>query len=203
MMRDWSAILSRCGVRSETADAWGPVFADTIKDDTFSSPADLPDFLGQILVESAMLEKMEENLNYSAERLCAVWPGRFPTVEVALPYIHNPEALANRVYGGRMGNVDPGDGWRYRGRGILQVTGRRNYQLVGTIIGQDLEDLPELLEQPHFALAAAIAWWEKKVPDAFLGDVSRITTIVNGGANGIQDRERLTSLARVALGSTA
>lgn len=198
-MRDWSTILSRCGVRPGTAEAWGQVFADTIKADTFSSAADLPDFLGQILVESAMLEKMEENLNYSAARIVQVWPGRFPTLDAALPYQHDPEKLANKVYGARMGNVNLGDGWRYRARSPVGITGRNNYTWLGDLMGQDLVDLPELLSQPHYSLEATIHWWEDRIQDSMLGDTAMVTYRVNGGHTGLDDRERLTDLARRVL----
>ena len=73
------------------------------------------------------MQPLQENLNYSMNRLVQVWPKRFPTLASAKPYANNPEALANKVYGGRMGNVKPGDGWQYRGRGLVQITGRANY----------------------------------------------------------------------------
>ena len=91
-------------------------------------------------------------MNYSAERLCQVWPTRFPALADARPYARNPEALANCVYGGRMGNTAPGDGWRYRARTPIGLTGKDNYGHVGVLMGQDLVNSPELLEQPHFAL---------------------------------------------------
>lgn len=79
----------------------------------------------------ARFAPVEENLNYSAKRLTQVWPSRFPSIAVAQPYANNPEKLANKVYGGRMGNTEPDDGWRYRGRGFVQVTGKDNYAKYG------------------------------------------------------------------------
>ena len=197
---DWYAILIACQVRPIVAANWAQVFADVIQPDSFSAgDAEIDDFLGQVLHESAGLTRLSENLNYSAERLCAVWPKRFPTIADARPYANNPEALANKVYGGRMGNTDIGDGWRYRGRGILQVTGKANYQFVGDLVGQDMVDLPELMEQPHYALEACIAWWENKIPDSVLKDPERVTEIVNGGHMGLKDRIDLTALATKAL----
>jgi putative chitinase len=190
---EWAELLSSCGVRADTAATWAPIFADSIADDTFSAGnADLVPFLAQMLVETQMLEKLSENLNYSAERLMAVWPHRFPTMDDARPYARNPEALANKVYGGRMGNDQPGDGWSYRGRGIPMVTGKDGYAWLGGLMGQDLVSNPELLEQPHFALEGGIHWWEKRIPDAVLGDTEKVTQIVNGGQIGEADRERLT-----------
>lgn len=198
---EWSAILARCGVRTETASRWAPVFADVIGDDTFSADdRDIPEFLGQILHESGLLEITEENLNYKrAERICAVWPRRFPDVDDAEPYVRNPPALANKVYSGRLGNKDPGDGFKYRGRGLLQCTGRDCYAEVGRILGVDLVGQPDLLAQPETALRSAIAWWEGHIPDAVLGNVQRQTKIVNGGQIGLADRVMLTQLARQAV----
>ena len=98
-----------------------------------------------------------------------------------------------------MGNTQPGDGWRYRGRGPIQLTGRANYAFVGDLMGQDLVDLPELMEQPRYALEATIAWWERRIPDSMLGDPERVTQRVNGGLIGLADREELTEAAHKAL----
>lgn len=186
------------------AVAWGMVFADVVKPGSFSAgDADIQDFLGQVLHESSKLTRFEENLNYSAARLCAVWPKRFPTLTAAQPCAGNPEALANQVYGGRLGNTEPGDGWAFRGRGPIQLTGRANYAFVGDLIGQDLIDLPDLMTQPHYALEATIGWWENKIPDSMLGDPERITQRVNGGLIGLADRETLTALAETALTKTS
>lgn len=92
------------------------------------TPARVAHFLAQVGVESGGLARVEENLSYSAERLMTVWPSRFKTLAAAQAYARNPEALANKVYGGRMGSTQPGDGWRYRGRGLKQLTGRNNYK---------------------------------------------------------------------------
>lgn len=198
--QEWNRILIRCGVKPTIAASWSVVFADTIRPDSFSQgDAELDDFLGQILHESHGLSQFCENLNYTAERLCQVWPGRFPTLAAARPYARNPEALANRVYGGRMGNTQPGDGWRFRGRAPIQITGRDNYALVGELMGQDLTVMPELLEQPRFALEACALWWEDRIPDRLLGDPEKVTQRVNGGLIGLADRVHLTGLAGEAI----
>jgi putative chitinase len=196
---EWNTILVQCGVKPTVAATWAQVFADTIRDSTFSSEKDLPNFLGQILHESAGLTRLVECMDYSAERLVQVWPARFPTLDDARPYAHNPEALANRVYGGRMGNTEPGDGWRFRGRTPLQITGRANYIVIGDLVGQDLTVSPQLLEQPHYALEACIAWWEDRIPDSILGDHEKVTERVNGGLIGLAAREELTEAAQRAL----
>ena len=92
--------------------------------------------LAAILAEAAhetgeKMQPVSENLNYSAQRLTQVWPKRFPTIASAKPYANNPQRLANKVYGGRLGNVDPNDGWLFRGRGLAQITGRENYARFG------------------------------------------------------------------------
>jgi len=196
----WRSILAACGVAPATAKKWGPVFADEIRETTFSKgDADIADWLPQILHESAGLERMEENLNYSAVRLVQVWPSRFPTVSAAVPFANNPKALANNVYGGRLGNTHADDGWTYRGRSPIQITGRANYQRVGDLMGQDLGGIPDLLCQPRFALDACIAWWEDKIPDSMLGETTSIRRRVNGGVIGLADVQRLTAAVRGAL----
>lgn len=198
--KDWARILRACNVNPATSELWGEIFADEITDKTFSAgDADLADFLPTILVESMHLERMEENLNYSAERIVEVWPSRFPSVNDARPYARNPEALANKIYGGRIGNLAPGDGWRYRGRSPIQITGRANYERVGDLMGQNLVGIPDLLSQPRFALEACIAWWEDKIPDAMLGETTSIRKRVNGGTLGLAEVKALAVLVRKAL----
>lgn len=198
----WNRTLVGCNVKPAVAAAWSVVFAEVVKPNSFSSGvAEIDDFLGQVLHESAGLTRFTEGLSYSAERLCVIWPSRFPTLASAKPYAHNPEKLANKVYGSRMGNGNEasGDGFRFRGRGPIQLTGFDNYLFVGDLIGQDLTGLPELMEQPRFALEATIAWWEDRIPDSMLGDAERVTKRVNGGLIGLADREELTHLAGLAL----
>lgn len=203
MARDsnqWLEVLLRCHVKAAVATVWATVFARVVGDDTFSlGDEELDDFLGQILHESDGLTVFAENLNYSAERLCQVWPARFPTLASAQPFARNPEALANKVYGGRMGNTEPGDGWRYRGRTPIQLTGRDNYAYVGDLMGLDLVGSPELLDSYDLALQAAIHWWEDRIPDEMIGDPERVTRRVNGGLVGLADREQRTQWAHEAL----
>jgi putative chitinase len=197
---EWNEILNRCCVKPVTAAIWSEIFAACIRDDTFSKgDEELDCFLGQILEESAMLEHLEENLNYSAPRLMQVWPSRFPTLERAQACAHNPEALANQVYAKRLGNDERGDGWKYRGRGLVQVTGKSNYAAVCRATGIDCLNDPDLLAQPLYALQSAIAWWEGNSPDDVMGNVRKVTRLVNGGETGLAERTRLTDLAREAL----
>lgn len=147
-------------------------------------------FLAQLGHESAGLTSKEENLNYSAAALMKTWPNRFPTLEVAKKYERNPEKLANFVYGGRMGNVNPGDGYRYRGRGYIQLTGRETYREIGRIAGLDLENNPELASNPEHAVRIACAFWSwKRInPSCDVGDYTEVTRKINGGTNGLPDR---------------
>lgn len=205
MKRDantWNEVLIQCRVKPFTAAKWAAIFAQEIGPDTFSQgEAEVDDFLGQILHESALLEKLEEGLYYKTPgRLMAVWPSRFASLADEVPYRCNPEALANRVYSGRMGNDRPGDGWRYRGSGLIQVTGTDNFRALQAATGLPVYDQPELLRQPSAtSLRVAIAWWERNVPDGLMGDTRRVTQRVNGGTIGLADRMALTDEAGRAL----
>lgn len=200
---DWFAILTRCGVAAPTATSWAPRFDAAIRPGTFSlGNAELDEFLGQILHESMYLERLVESLNYStAERICAVWPRRFPTPADARPFVRNPVALANRVYGGRMGNTAPDHGWLYRGRGLMMITGLDGYLATGDAIGVDLVREPDKLAHPPIALRAAVAWWEDRIPDRLLGDddIRAERRLVNGGEVGLAECQRITRAARLAL----
>jgi putative chitinase len=146
---EWYEILLRCQVKPTTAAIWSEIFAALIRNDTFSAgDSEVDDFLGQVLHESGLLSRLEEDLNYSAQRLTQVWPNRFPDISAAQPYAHNPEALANNVYYKRLGNSERGDGWRYRGRGLIQVTGKSNYAAVCRATQLDCLNNPDLLAQP-------------------------------------------------------
>jgi putative chitinase len=148
-------------------------------------------FLAQLGHESNGLTHSQENLNYSAARLMAIWPNRFPTLEIAQKYDRDPEKLANFVYGGRMGNVNPGDGYKYRGRGYIQLTGREAYSAIGKIAGLDLEGDPDLASKPENAVRIACAFWTWKGINAAcdIGDFTAVTKKINGGTNGLTDRQ--------------
>lgn len=201
MVDDWGMLLTLMGVKPATAQQWAPVFDAEIKPGTLSLGLDeLDDLLSQLLHESGMLERLEENLNYTtAERIRAVWPSRFPTLASAAPFVRNPRALANKVYGGRMGNHFSDDGWQYRGRGLIMVTGRDNYRALEAAINVPLIVAPDMLTRPDIALRASIAWWEKNVPDGVMGNVERVTRRVNGGVTGMAHRAQLAAVARKVL----
>ena len=165
-------------------------------------------FLAQLGHESNGLTHREENLNYSATRLMEIWPSRFPTLAIAQKYDRDPEKLANFVYGGRMGNVDPGDGYKYRGRGYIQLTGRETYREIGKVAGLDLEGSPELAAKPENAIRIACAFWTwKKInPSCDVGDFTAVTKRINGGTNGLTDRlewlSKVQAVVKVAPASS-
>jgi len=198
----WTLVLLDCGVEPSFAKQWAPVFAETIDDNTFSKgDEEIDDFLGQILHESGMLKKLEESLYYKTPGLLMkTWPSRFKSLADELPYLKNPEALANKVYSGRLGNILQGDGWRYRGSGLIQVTGGDNLKALQKITGIRVFDDPEVLRRPTVeALQVVIAWWEGNVPDVIMGNVRKVTRAVNGGEIGLAHRIQVTALADRAI----
>lgn len=158
-------------------------------------------WLGQLHHESGGLTRLIETLNYSASRLCEVWPQRFPTLEAAAPFARNPAALAQKTYGGRLGNLRPGDGLRYCGRGLIQLTGRDNYQAFGQALGLDLVGHPELAALPANAALIAAAFWDSRGLNALAdrGDLAAISRAINGGATGLDDRALQVQRARRIL----
>ncbi|MCX8134244.1 MAG: peptidoglycan-binding protein [Roseococcus sp.] len=168
-----------------------------------AKPVRLHFFLAQMGHESGGLTIETENMNYSAERLMEVWPRRFPTLEAARPYARNPEKLANFVYADRMGNGPPasGDGFRYRGHGYMQLTGRDAFREVGALVGLDLEADPSLACAPAHALLVACGFWQWKTlnPVCDTGDFVAVTRIINGGTNGLADRKAWLDKVRRVL----
>ena len=165
--------------------------------------AELPDFLGNILHESLMLARLEENLNYTRpERLMEVWPKRFPTLALARQYVRSPQKLADYVYGNRLGNVN-GDGWSYRGSGLIMVTGLANFQLIEETTGLPVVANPDMLRQPDTALQVAIAWWEARVPDSAVGNRVRVRRAVNGGDIGLRHTTQLSDLVERIIDEVA
>ncbi|EOD8984362.1 glycoside hydrolase family 19 protein [Pseudomonas aeruginosa] len=165
-------------------------------------------FLAQVGHESGQLTRLVENLNYSAQGLAATWPSRYRGADgkpnaLALNLARHPQAIANNTYASRNGNGDEasGDGWRYRGRGLLQITGRANYRTAGAGLGQPLEQEPELLEQPEFAALSAAWWWSTHGLNelADRGEFAAITRRINGGLNGQSERLELWERAKAVL----
>ena len=153
-------------------------------------------FIAQVGHESGHLTRLVENLNYSADALRRNWPSRF-SVELASSVAHKPEQIANIAYGNRMDNATAGDGWKYRGRGLIQITGRNNYRTCGEALGLDFIAQPELLEKPQHASMSAAWFWATNglntLADA--GKFYAITQRINGGQNGAPDRQALYARA--------
>lgn len=139
--------------------------------------------------ESGGFTKSEENLNYSAKRLQEVFPKYYKSPEEARADANNPEAIANKVYGGRMGNTEAGDGFKYRGRGNIQLTGKAQYADMGKKLGIDLVNNPDLAMDPKYSAQIAVQHWKSSGADkaAMAGDQERARRLTNGGTNGLAD----------------
>jgi putative chitinase len=149
-------------------------------------------FLAQLGHESAQFKAVKENLNYSAPALVKVFPKYFPDDATAIMYARQPEKIANRVYANRMGNGTEasGEGWKYRGRGYIQCTGKNNYTACGKYLGWDLVNHPELLELADGAVKSAVWYWTSNNLNRFcdVGDMKGLTKAINGGYIGLEDR---------------
>ena len=169
----------------------------------FTTPEKVASFIAQVAHESREFTHLEENLNYSAERMTQVWPRRFKTpepevesaipYESALPYAHNPELLANYVYANIIGNGDElsGDGWRYRGRGPIQLTGKCNYSACEESTGLPLINAPDILLEPEYGIQSALWYWEVNKLGRFDTDkdVRLETRAINRGELGLAQRQ--------------
>jgi len=160
-------------------------------------------FIGQCGHECGNFKILEENLNYRAATLMKLWPKRFPTLEVANQYGGNPKKIANMVYSSRMGNRDEssGDGYRFRGRGCIQLTGHANYFHAGKALGYDFVMEPDLVATPKFAALTAGWFWSTHGCNelADRGDWTALTKKINGGVIGLADRVKHTNEALAVL----
>ena len=164
-----------------------------------NSPLRKAHFMAQCHHESMGLRRFEENLNYSAERLIQVFPKYFIDMNIALDYEYDKTAIGNRIYMNRMGNEDRGDGYKYRGRGALQLTGRNNYKAFGKYIGYDTENDPDVVTLAYPLESAAWFFTENNLWDICDLGISRdiikkLTKRINGGYNGLEDRIKLTKM---------
>lgn len=171
---------------------------------SINTPLRIAHFLAQTAHESACLLHTEENLNYSAKALIAVFSSHFTDETQAQEYARQPEAIANRVYASRLGNGDEasGDGWRFRGRGLIQLTGKSNYFAFSKDTGCDALIQPECLsQQPEWAVMTAGWFWDKHQLNTLADqdNVRAITRTINGGFNGLKDREAYLALAKQSL----
>lgn len=181
-----------------------PILLEACQEVEINTPKRLAVFLGQIAVECVELTVFEENLNYSAQGLMKTWPKRFPTIEIANQYHRQPEKIANFVYANRLGNGDSasGDGWKYRGRGPLQLTGKERYKQFGDIMGIDLvADPGKLLDKKTGMRSATLYWKSRNLNEwADKDDFKKVTLLINGGYIGLEHREKYWAAAKKVLG---
>jgi putative chitinase len=179
----------------------GPLEETFVKYD-ISTPQRQAAFIGQCAHESNNFKVLQENLNYSAEGLMKTWPSRFSTKEIADQYARNPAKIAGKVYNGRLGNTSEEEASKYLGRGLIQLTGKENYERCGLAIGVDLLSNPDLLLDPRYATLSAGWFWNRKglneVSDA--NDIETMTKRINGGLIGLDDRKAKIAKARSILG---
>ena len=195
-----SSQLAALGIDSKWLEPLNEAFAKY----DISTPARQAFFVGQCAHESNNFKTVEENLDYKPETLMRVWPSRFPDLTTAMKYAHNPVNLANKVYANRMGNgsEESGEGSKYHGRGLIQLTGKENYERCGEALGVDLINQPGLLAQPHYAALSAGWFWNKKGLNALADakDYDTMTKRINGGLLGLDDRKAKIAKAISVLG---
>ena len=180
---------------------WLEPLLETFNRYEINTPLRQAAFIGQCQHESGNFKTLQENLNYSKEALCRVWPSRFPTLQDAEPYHRNPEKIANKVYAGRMGNTEEGDGWKYIGRGVIQLTGKTNYTLAGDALRTDFINTPEKVLEPLYAVLTAGWYWNKRNlnKEADAKDYEGMTKKINGGVIGLVDRIKHIQVAATIL----
>lgn len=182
--------LQRAIPGCKTPKVWAPILSTELDNAGITEPEQIARFLAQTSHESSDFNVLQENLNYSGDRLMAIFPKHFVGKDVS-EYNRNPEKIANAVYSNRMGNgdEDSGDGYKYRGRGILQITGRNNYTACSNSIYGDetLVDNPDLVLTPEVALKSALWYWSSNNLNE-ITDMISLTKKINGGTIGLDDR---------------
>lgn len=182
---------------------WLEPLAETFNRFQINTPERQAAFIGQCQHESGNFKTLRENLNYGAKGLCATWPKRFPTEESAVPYQRNPEKIANKVYADRMGNGDEasGDGWKYSGRGLIQLTGKRNYTLAGDSLTAPFLHSPDVVLEPRYAALTAGWFWNTNNlnVEADAANYTGMTKKINGGTIGLVDRIKHITAALTIL----
>ena len=193
MAGGWDSMKHAMGFSSNQGDGEKAMLA-VAKEAGITDPEELAALMATTAHESGNFRATSENLNYSATTLMKLWPKRFPTRDKAAAVANGgPQAVANSVYGGRMGNNSNGDGWKYRGRGFIQLTGKSNYQAFAKATGIDVVNNPDLLATPDMAAKSALHFWSTRKglrQKAQNGDIVGVTKIVNGGTNGMADRQK-------------
>jgi len=184
-------LLTKLIPNNPNIDGWYNALSKLLPDYEINTPQRMAAFFAQCSHESASFTALKENLNYRAETLSKVWPSKFPA-DVATQYAGQPEKIANRAYASRMGNGDEasGDGWKYCGRGLIQLTGHDNYQAFADSIETPIEQIPDYLQTFEGAAQSACWFWEtnnlNKLADS--GDIKTMTKVINGGYIGLDDR---------------
>lgn len=195
-------MLTRMGATAANADKYLDALNAVLAEHGIDSAARIAHFLAQVMHESGCLRLVQENLNYSAEGLRKTFGKYFRTDAEARACARQPERIGNRVYGGRMGNGPEatGDGYRYRGRGLIQLTGKDNYRSFAQWAGGDVLAHPDWVAE-RYAVQSAVYFWKKNGLDALadIDDLAGITRRINGGLNGYEDRRALLLKARRAL----
>ena len=207
------------GVKQATAEKWVEAVAAACKEFNINTPQRIAGFLSQCAHESGGFERLQENLNYSADGMAGIWPRRFAVLgadgkpvkkdgknqpnKFALALHRKPEMIANVVYSGRMGNgpTESGEGWLYRGRGLKQLTGKDNHRACSAGLGVDLVANPDLLLEPVYAARSAAWFWATNKCNNFAdaGDIEGLTKRINGGLIGIEDRKKRYASAMRSL----
>lgn len=175
------------------AERWAESLSATCERFEINTPFRIAGFLSNTAHESAGFATVTEGLYYSAAALMRVWPQRFPTLEVAQRYEKKPEAIANRAYCDRMGNGSEAsnDGWKYRGRGLIQLTGKNNYVAYSLACDNEALQYPDIVTEPKYAAESAGWFWSvnRLNPLADAQDVNGMCRRINGGFNGLADRQ--------------
>lgn len=205
-----SQFQKAAGQSAELAARWFQPVSDAMKEFGITKPVDQAMFIAQIGHESGGYTTLVESLNYAADRLVPTFGSHRITAQQAAALGRtatqpaNQKAIANLVYGGEwgkknLGNQTAGDGWKYRGRGLKQITGLSNYRNCGHALKLDLVTQPELLERDEYAARSAAWFYVSRGCLLHSGDVERVTLLINGGRNGLDDRRRRFNLAKSVL----
>ena len=184
---------------------WVDALNETFQRFEINTPRQRAAFIGQCGHECGQFKVLEENLNYRAATLMKLWPKRFPTQEIANEYEKQPKKIANKVYSSRMGNRDEasGDGWRFRGRGAIQLTGSDGYFHAGKALGVDFWANPDLVATPKYAALTAGWFWSTHKCNELAESANWVglTKRINGGTIGLDDRIKHTNHALEVLSS--
>lgn len=197
--------LSQIITNNQYVNHWYEALSTVLPDYDINTIPRVAAFLAQTAHESGGYKALKENLNYRAETLMKVWPRYFPNMDIAQQYAQQPEKIANRAYGGRMGNGPEasGDGFRYCGRGLIQLTGKDNYTKFAESIETPVEEIPEFLATFEGAVQSACWFWEANNLNQWAdsGDMLTLTKRINGGTLGLDDRIKHYNHAMHILGS--